>query len=148
MNTYYQRLDLNNIKLFNDYASDKKSISKILVVDDVIYIQTIIKEYLGMLGINKDNIKTLSSGIECLELCKKENYDVIFMDINMAGLTGYETTAKLRDNGYKGLIIAITGMSGDNEYVKAYKSGMNYIHIKPLNIQVIKSILLSTKILT
>ena len=106
------------------------------------------KEFLKILSFKAENIKTVSSGKECIKLFENNEYfDIILMDINMPEIDGYQATKTLRNNKYNGIIIAITGMTGEQEYRKAYQSGMNFILIKPINLSYLENILKYIKIL-
>ena len=68
--------------------------AKILVVDDN---SVNIRVLQGMLKKTKINITAAYSGAECLELVKKEKFDLIFMDHMMPGMDGIETLEKLKE---------------------------------------------------
>ncbi len=56
------------------------------------------------------------------------------MDIVMIDGNGYETTKYIRSMGYIGIIIGIRGIVDDDSMKKAYKSGMNKICSKPIDL--------------
>ena len=57
----------------------------------------------------KIKIESVDNGITAIELCKLNNYDIIFMDINMIGIDGSTTSKIIKLNGYTGKIVATTG---------------------------------------
>lgn len=67
---------------------------RILIVDDMEENHVLLKAYLKKLS----NIKVDSAytGYECLELWEKNNYDLIFMDVQMPRISGLDTIRKLR----------------------------------------------------
>ena len=67
--------------------------AKILVVDDTVMNLTVVK---GLLKQTKIQIDTAESGYECLDLVKKNHYDIIFLDHRTPGLDGIETLQKMR----------------------------------------------------
>jgi len=112
---------------------------KVLVVDDVeinLYVAQ------GLLSPYKLITETANSGFAALE--KIENgmvYDIIFMDHMMPQMDGIETTLKLRELGYKGIIIALTAnaLAGNEELFA--QNGFNGFIPKPIDIRYLNTIL-------
>lgn len=143
MENFYQIIDSHNVKINNTYQlkNINKGNIKVIILDDIKLMRHIMFKMLVILGIDENNITEVSSGMECLELIKKQHYDLIMIDINMPFMDGYETSFKLREDDFKGLLIAITGMIGYDEYLKAYKNGINYFHTKPYDMSTLKALL-------
>nr|WP_315190846.1 response regulator [uncultured Flavobacterium sp.] len=74
-------------------------------------------------------------GKEAIEKFKKENPDVILMDIQMPKKNGYEATAEIRKLKNSGNIpiIALTAGTMSEDKEKCFKSGMNDYLSKPIN---------------
>jgi len=70
--------------------------ARILVVDDNAMNLSVVE---GLLKNTKIQIDKASSGIMALELCKKNEYDIIFMDHMMPYMDGVETNNKLKEEG-------------------------------------------------
>ena len=97
----------------------------ILIVDDNTINLTITKFQLNRTNFN---VTTATNGKEAVELCKKEIFDIIFMDIQMPVLDGIEAT-KLIKKQYPNLpIIGLTANASKRECLEA---GMADIIYKP-----------------
>lgn len=114
---------------------------KILVVEDNLINQRIAKMMLEELGCQVD---ILNDGDEVFKLRDKvANYDLIFMDVGLPDMSGYEIAAELRkEYDIKALpIVAMTAhiLEQDREY--AANAGMNDIVAKPVNFEKIRAVL-------
>jgi CheY-like chemotaxis protein len=74
------------------------------------------------------------------------HYGMIFMDLNMPVLNGFETTDKIRSfykkkNFQQPMIIACTGHTEDEYIQKAWHHKMDEFIMKPTKIEVLKSII-------
>ena len=129
----YEKADENEIKKEsprNIVTLKNKDFSKtILVVDDIKENRDLITWLL-----NSYNFKTLqaSSGIEALEIYKKEKIDLIFMDILMEGMNGIETILAIREKDKKIPIVALSANVFEEDKKEAIKSGANDFLAKPV----------------
>ncbi len=101
-----------------------------LVVDDIENNRNVLQgslEYFGFL------IKQADSGEKCLELLKEAVPDLIFMDIKMPGMSGLETTCKIREQ-YSDIPIIGVSASVLKEDSQAFLAAGGNAHLaKPLN---------------
>lgn len=116
----------------------------LLVDDNEINVQ-IAKELLEMTGIE---VHTAENGKEALEdvLGKPEYYyDILFMDIQMPVMNGYECCTALRAQDREDLktvpIIAVTANAFTEDILNAKHAGMNQHLAKPIDISQLQNIL-------
>ena len=106
---------------------------KILVVDDVTDNRTLIDRYLSPVGVK---IEQASGGMEAVELATRklaeESWDLILMDIQMPTMDGYETTARLREMGFKNPIVALTAHAMKDELERCIRAGCDMTLTKPV----------------
>jgi len=117
----------------------------ILLVDDnesnLLLLHTLLEqfnyEYMWTI-----HIESVNNGNDAIELCKINKYDLIFMDINMAGIDGCTTSKIIKNNGFVGKIVATTGnilLSNENKEtsnINMYKYFDDVI-IKPFDDQIV-----------
>ena len=125
--------------------SDREDVfigKKILVVDDNEVNLLIAKRVLHKWGFYLD---FASSGQEAIDKVKGERYDLIFMDIKMPGMDGFEATNMIRalpGHYFKSVpIIALTASTLQNENSKFKASGMNGHVLKPFKPEEIRNII-------
>ena len=116
----------------NPSAHADLSGKKILVVEDTKENQWLLQFHLSKAGAKVD---LASNGEEGATMALKEKYDLILMDMQMPVMDGYAATEYLRQKGYQGPIIALTGfaMIGDRE--KTLQSGCTDYMSKPMDKQ-------------
>jgi CheY-like chemotaxis protein len=99
--------------------------TKIMVVDDEENLRELIKAVLGQEGFE---VIDASSGQECLDKLKDEKPDLILMDMMMPGMSGRETTEKIRDNpDTKDLKIAFLTVARFSETGKETLENLNVL---------------------
>ena len=84
---------------------------------------------------------TADDGQDVVEKAAGNNVDIIFMDIQMPKMNGYEATEILRKKGFNKPIIAVTASALSDERELCMKAGMDDILTKPLNRSDIKKAL-------
>jgi len=115
---------------------------KVLVVDDNDINILIAKRILSKWGLQIDSALT---GYDAIEMITRDRYDLVFMDIRMPGIDGFETTEIIRhiDEAYYKFIpiIALTASTLKNDHYKFVDCGMNGHILKPFNPEEIKQLL-------
>lgn len=104
----------------------------VLFAEDHDIDREIIKEMLSYMNISVDVAK---NGKDALTLFEKNDYDIIFVDIQMPLMDGFEMTSHIRKSNKKQpVIIAITAkaMKGDKE--NCLEAGMDDYLPKPIDI--------------
>jgi signal transduction histidine kinase/CheY-like chemotaxis protein len=112
----------------------------ILVVDDIEVNRDLLTQILNSHGFE---VFQACSGYEAIELFKKENFDLIFMDIKMNGLDGLETIKIIRDNEKdKNIpIVAVSANVFNEDKEIAIKSGADDFLAKPVDEKELLSVL-------
>ncbi len=89
------------------------------------------------------HVTTARLGAQAIDYASMNSYDLIFMDLHMPGLDGYETANIIREcsPGKQPVIIALTANALPQEKEKAIKSGMNGILIKPISDAIIQKVI-------
>jgi PAS domain S-box-containing protein len=104
---------------------------RVLVAEDSPPNQMLILTLLERLGLD---VTIVDDGNGAVQKCKSQSYDIIFMDINMPNMNGYEATKVLRANDVRTPVIALTAhaMKGDEE--KCIEAGCDDYLAKPTNL--------------
>ena len=66
---------------------------KILITDDEEKIRALIKKYITFEG---HTAFEAADGMEAVELCKRQNFDIIVMDVMMPELDGFSAVKEIR----------------------------------------------------
>jgi CheY-like chemotaxis protein/HPt (histidine-containing phosphotransfer) domain-containing protein len=114
---------------------------KVLVVDDneinLRLAEIILKK-------NQYDVTTICSGEDSIELARHNKYDLIFMDLHMPGMDGYDAAKQIRqhqDGEHRPVIVALTANAMPQEIDKIESCGMDDILIKPISSQLIVDII-------
>ena len=105
----------------------------ILCAEDNPYGRVVMNTILRELGHRVDFVET---GDAAVEAAAHGGYDVILMDVTLAGLNGIEATRRIRGlPGRAGQtpIVAVSGRSDSSEEGAARAVGMNFYFVKPVS---------------
>jgi PAS domain S-box-containing protein len=107
--------------------------TKILIVEDNI-INMLLSKTMLKLSFPNAQIIEANNGIEAIEHFKNFRPNLILMDIQMSGMSGYTTTKEIRKLEHKSYtpIIALTAGNVKGEREKCLESGMDDFLSKPI----------------
>lgn len=102
---------------------------KILVVDDEPKIRNVVKEYANFEGYDVDEAE---NGMVAIEMCKKNDYSIIIMDIMMPKLDGYSAIKEIKKS--KDIPVIMLSARGE-EYDKlfGFEIGIDDYIVKPFS---------------
>ena len=112
-----------------------------LVVEDNYINQRLIKILLQNYNII---VSTASDGVEAVDICEKNRYDIIFMDIDMPEKNGIDATKEIKKLSTANAsvpIVALTAMAMDGDREMLLSEGLDDYLSKPLNCEKLESIL-------
>ncbi|MQY76199.1 MAG: response regulator, partial [Spirochaeta sp.] len=122
--------EIDELEAFISQAAvrkEKRSL-RILVAEDHEVNQMLFKTILEKMGYL---VEPALDGLEAVEVVAKEHFDLIFMDIQMPVMNGFQATEKIRALGFKGPIIAVTANVIKEEIAKSRQVGMDDFLTKP-----------------
>lgn len=118
---------------------------RIMLVEDNALNREIAYELLSEAGLLVDAVENGREAIELLEKQPEYYYELIFMDIQMPVMNGYEATKSIRakeSDYWKGLpVIAMTANVFQEDESRAAECGMSGYITKPIDMNVIYSVL-------
>lgn len=121
---------------------------KILIVDDNDTNLLVVKTILEDRGLSVDTALSGCEGIVRFENSQENEYRIIFLDINMYDMDGYEVSKRIRnlgrDDSEKIPIYALSANIFAKDRNKAMESGMNGYVTKPVNYKELFSLISET----
>ena len=127
-----------------DFAKENYAGKRILLVEDNELNREIATEIIGMTGVTIDSAENGKIAVEKVMEAPEKWYDLIFMDIQMPIMNGYEATAAIRAlAGSRGKvpIIAMTANAFAEDVQLAKNTGMNEHIAKPLDLNKLNDVL-------
>lgn len=113
---------------------------RILVVDDNMNAAESLAMMLSMAG---NETMTARDGLEALEVAETFRPNVVFLDIGMPKLNGYEVGRRLRLQEWSKniLLVAITGLGKEEDKRRSLEAGLDHHLIKPVSSNIIEKLL-------
>lgn len=110
---------------------------RVLIVEDNELNREIAEEVIGSTGVSVESVENGSLAVERFEETEEGYFDLIFMDIQMPVMNGYEATKAIRGstrkNGKQIPIIAMTANAFVDDIMDSKRAGMNEHIAKPLD---------------
>lgn len=87
--------------------------------------------------------RTAHTGPEALAAARAFEADIVFLDIGLPGMDGYEVAGRLRsESGYGGaVLVALTGRGGEEDQLRSKAVGFDYHLTKPVTAELIKRLI-------
>jgi len=133
----------SQISQSEDDAADpiEASACRILVIDDQAINRTVAQTLLTHMG---HEVTTADGGQNGLDAARRTRFDLIFMDIHMPDLDGFETTKALLAEGGASTgtpIIALTASTMDEDRQKYAQAGMSDCIGKPVELDALQTVI-------
>lgn len=80
---------------------------KILIVDDALDIQIVLRKFLERSGAS---VEIATTGTQALQIAKGKDYDLVLLDIHLPDMSGYEVMAELRRTNFDSPVFAFTAL--------------------------------------
>jgi CheY-like chemotaxis protein len=113
---------------------------RILVADDsrdVTYTLGLLLEFMG------HEVRTARDGLEVLEVAEEFEPQVVFLDLGMPRMDGYEACRqiRLRPWGVSATLVALTGWSQEQHRQRSREVGFDHHLVKPIDAAVLEGFL-------
>jgi CheY-like chemotaxis protein/anti-sigma regulatory factor (Ser/Thr protein kinase) len=109
----------------------KQKRARILIVDDEEEVRQILFE---VLNDNGHEIKTASDGIQGIAMCKESNFDMVFTDLGMPGMNGWQVAEEVKKKNRKTPVALITGWTVKLKQGELKNKGVDFLVSKPFKI--------------
>ena len=108
---------------------------RVLLVEDDDLLSELTAELLEELNCQ---VTMVNNGMSAIEAALTADWEIIFMDVMMHGMSGLETTQKIKNHPrFKQLpVVGITG--ADDQLESCLNAGMSEVIIKPVSKDVLK----------
>ncbi len=127
----------------NPKAASTSSAFRILLVEDDERNSIVALRFLEHCGYTAD---LATSGLEAIDAVRTRQYDLIFMDIQMPDMDGFETVARIRDLELEGerprqTVVALTAYAFSNHETECIARGMDDYLSKPMRLNTFRAML-------
>ena len=111
----------------------------VLVVDDNRDTATSCAKLFSALG---HDVRTAFDGLEAIEVAHAFRPEVIFLDIGLPGMNGYDVARTLRSEGFRHeSIIAVTGYGQPEDRQRSHDAGFDEHLVKPVQQEALVAVL-------
>ncbi len=113
-----------------DGPAARRAQARILLVEDNEVNRLVAQEILAALGYGQ--IAIAHNGLEALQACERETFDLVLMDCRMPQMDGLTATVELRSRGLRMPVIALTAEAVPGDRENCLQAGMDDYLSKPI----------------
>jgi len=108
---------------------------KIIILDDSFTVRMIIESFLEDLGVKEEEIHSFDNGFDALDYIQKNGADIVFSDIHMPKMNGYEFASTLFKSrpDLQNSFFAISGDESRDSFRQMKENGVKRFLKKPIN---------------
>lgn len=110
----------------------------LLIVDDSPISRKIIRK---LLPPGDYDIREAGNGIDCLKLYHQAKADMVFLDLTMPGMDGFETLARLRALDPKAKVVVVTADIQSGSQTRVLDMGALLVIAKPPKAEKLKQVM-------
>ncbi len=113
---------------------------QILLADDNLINQKVGTKMLEKLGYRPDSA---ANGIEAIKMLEHKPYEIVFLDVQMPEMDGYEASRRIHQKwgGKRPCIIAMTGNALEGDRERCLEAGMDDYVAKPVRVTELQAVL-------
>jgi DNA-binding response OmpR family regulator len=134
------RIQRTHLSLWKDpYLGRAGKMAKVLIVDDEPHIRLLLKQTLEDFEDQGVRILTAENGKKALEIIENERPDLVFLDVMLPGINGYDLCHKVKNElGLKEVyIVMLTAKGQEFDKNKGLEAGSDLYLTKPFDPDVI-----------
>ena len=113
---------------------------RVLLIDDDRDLAEILGEAIRSFG---HDVRVAFDGLSCLELVGSHEADVVFLDVGLPHISGFEACRLLRERGCESRIIALTGYTDEQTLARIIDAGFDERVLKPPMLDTLEHLIVS-----
>jgi DNA-binding response OmpR family regulator len=106
--------------------------AKILVVEDDPIVASMVADALEF---GSHSVEMLTDGLEAQAFLKTYTYDLLILDVELPGMTGFEICRAFRGGGGKAPVLMLTGKSTITDKTDGFEAGADDYLTKPFHVK-------------
>ena len=120
------------------FLAGEEGALRIVIVDDNPDLVTSMRELLESWNCT---VSVAYEGHEAIDVVLAALPDIVLLDIGLPVMNGYQVAAALRQAGYRGLLVAVTGYGFDQDRKRAIEAGFDRHLVKPVHGEALRRLL-------
>jgi len=128
----------------NLLARADRQARRVLIVDDN---RDSTETLATLMRIWDHEVETAHDGMRALDAAERFQPDVVFLDLGLPGMNGFEVAKRIRRLPNLGhiLLVALSGYSQDGDRIRASEAGFDHYLVKPVVPEVLRDFLIAGK---